>query len=133
MRSASCSSTTLTRRWPLTQFYQMGLDVYILFYQAQMVGARLGWKLPYRLNPRLKDPLFRVQTLTLAVCAGDDRLALSRLAEVFIRGISDAESARVADAGHVLWLEQPQRVTKLVSQFLQAELHWRRCDSFLLR
>ena len=98
---------------------QMSPEMTMLFYKAQMVAARLGWKPPYLHNPRLKDRLFRIPTPTLLVWAEDDRLAPVGLAKVFTQGLAHAEVARVPGAGHSLLLEQPQRTAELVSQFLQ--------------
>jgi len=97
---------------------QMPPEAYMLFYKAQMVGARLGWKPPYLYNPRLKDRLFRVQVPTLIVWAGEDKLAPPALAEVFKGGIAGAEGVRVPGAAHAVLLEQPQRAAEIVTQFL---------------
>ena len=97
---------------------QMSPDAYMLFYKAQMVGARLGWKPPYLYNPRLKDRLFRIQVPTLIVWASEDKFAPPALSEVFKGGIANAEVALVSGAAHALLLEQPQRVAEIVSQFL---------------
>jgi len=97
---------------------QMPPDAYMLFYKAQMVGARLGWKPPYLYNPRLKDRLFRIQAPTLILWASEDKLAPPALAEVFKGGIAGAEVATVPGAAHALLLEQPQRAAELVSKFL---------------
>jgi len=98
---------------------QMPPAAYMLFYKAQMVAARLGWKPPYLYNPRLKDRLFRIQVPTLIIWAGEDRLAPPALAEVFKGGIAGAETALVPGAAHALLLEQPQRTAEIVSQFLK--------------
>jgi pimeloyl-ACP methyl ester carboxylesterase len=98
---------------------QMPPDAYMLFYKAQMVAARLGWKPPYLYNPRLKERLFRIQVPTLIVWAGEDKLAPPALAEVFKGGITGAETALVPGAAHALLLEQPQRTAEIVSQFLK--------------
>ncbi|HKA54271.1 MAG TPA: alpha/beta hydrolase [Candidatus Binatia bacterium] len=97
---------------------QMPPDAYMLFYKAQLVGARLGWRPPYLYNPRLQDRLFRIQVPTLVVWAGEDKLAPPALAGVFKGGIAGAEGAVVPGAAHALLLEQPQRTAELVSQFL---------------
>lgn len=98
---------------------QMPPDAYMLFYKAQVVGARLGWKPPYLYNSRLKDRLFRVHVPTLIVWGSEDRLAPPALAEVFKQGITGAEVTLVPGATHALLLEQPQRVVEIVSQFLR--------------
>jgi pimeloyl-ACP methyl ester carboxylesterase len=98
---------------------QMSPEMNMLFYKAQLVSARLGWKPPYLYNPRLKDRLFRIPTPTLLMWAEDDRLAPVGLAEVFAQGMTQAEIIRVANAGHALLLEQPQRAAEAIAQFLQ--------------
>jgi pimeloyl-ACP methyl ester carboxylesterase len=97
---------------------QMPPDSYMLFYKAQVVAARLGWKPPYLYNPRLKDRLFRVHVPTLIVWGSHDRLAPPALAEVFKQGIPGSEIAAVSGSGHAIVLEQPQHVADLVTQFL---------------
>jgi len=98
---------------------QMSPEMTLLFYKAQLVAARIGWKPPYLHNPRLKDRLFRIPTPTLLVWAENDRLAPIGLAEVFAQGLAHAEVECVPGAGHNLLLEQPQRAAELVLQFLQ--------------
>ena len=92
---------------------------YGLFYKAQMVAARLGWKPPYLHNPRLKNRLFRIENPTLIIWAENDRLAPATLASIFSSGIAGAEAFRVNEAGHALILEKPQQTAELVRQFLQ--------------
>jgi pimeloyl-ACP methyl ester carboxylesterase len=98
---------------------QMSPEMRLLFYKAQLVAARVGWKPPYLHNPRLKDRLFHIPTPTLLVWAENDRLAPVGLAEVFAQGLAHAEVARVPGAGHNLLLEQPQRAAEPVLQFLR--------------
>jgi pimeloyl-ACP methyl ester carboxylesterase len=100
---------------------QMPPEMTMLFYKAQIVAARLGWKPPYLHNLRLKDRLFRILTPTLLVWATNDQLAPIGLAEVFAQGLPHAEVAHVANAGHAVLLEQPQQTAEIVSQFLQRE------------
>ena len=97
---------------------QMPPEAYLLFYKAQVVGARLGWKPPYLYNPRLKDRLFRVQVPTLILWGSEDKLAPAALAQVFQDGIAGAEVTLVPGAAHALSLEQPQRTAEIVTQFL---------------
>lgn len=98
---------------------QMPPDMYTLFYKAQVVAARLGWKPPYLYNPRLQSRLFRIHTPTLIVWGGQDRLAPPALAEVCKNGIPTAEVEVVPGAAHALLLQQPQRIADVVSQFLR--------------
>jgi pimeloyl-ACP methyl ester carboxylesterase len=71
-------------------------------------------------EPRLDvDELRRVQARTLVVC-DDDVVALEHTLELY-RGIPDAELAVVPGTSHVLILEKPALVTRLVLDFLTAE------------
>ncbi len=97
---------------------QMSPEMTMLFYKAQLVSARIGWKPPYLHNPRLKDRLFRIPTPTLLIWADDDRLAPIGLADVFAYGLPHAEVAHISRAGHSVVLEQPQQTAKLILQFL---------------
>jgi pimeloyl-ACP methyl ester carboxylesterase len=101
---------------------QMSPDTNLLFYKAQLVGARLGWKPPYLYNPRLKDRLFRIRVPTLIIWASNDKLAPPALVDVFKAGIAGAETAVVPSAAHTLILEQPQRVAEMVTHFLTRQL-----------
>lgn len=98
---------------------QMSPEMTMLFYKAQLVSARVGWKPPYLHNPRLKDRLFRIPTPTLLIWADDDRLAPVGLADVFVQRLPHAEVARISHAGHSVVLEQPQQTAELVRRFLQ--------------
>lgn len=98
---------------------QMSPEMTMLFYKAQLVAARIGWKPPYLHNPRLKERLFRIPTPTLLVWAEGDHLAPIELADVFAQGLPRAEIARVPNAGHAMLLEQPQRIAEIVSRFFQ--------------
>lgn len=90
-----------------------------LFYKAQMVAARLGWKPPCLYNPRLKERLFRITAPTQIIWAEQDKLAPPALGPLFQTGIAGAQLLRVPGSGHGLLLEQPHRVADIVSQFLK--------------
>lgn len=98
---------------------QMPPEAYMLFYKAQVVGARLGWKPPYLYNPRLKDRLFRIHTPTLIVWGSEDKLAPTGLAEVFKSGIANATVEMVPNAAHAIQLEQPLLTAEIVTRFLR--------------
>ena len=90
----------------------------LLFYKAQMVAARLGWKPPCLYNPRLKERLFRITAPTRIIWAEQDKLAPPALGQLFQTGIAGAELIGVPGSGHGLLLEQPHRVADMVRQFL---------------
>ena len=89
-----------------------------MFYKAQMVAARLGWKPPYLYNPRLKDRLFRISAPTQLIWANQDRMSPPALATLFKDRIPGAEVAPVPGSAHGLLLEQPQHVAEIITQFL---------------
>ncbi len=97
----------------------MSPESQFLFYKAQMVSARIGWTPPSLYNPRLKGRLFRVTTPTLLVSATGDQLVPTAVADVYQAGLPAAELVRITDAGHAVWLEQPQHTAEIVTRFLE--------------
>jgi pimeloyl-ACP methyl ester carboxylesterase len=72
-------------------------------------------------EPRLDiEELGRVQARTLVVSADDDAITLEHTIELY-RGIPDAELAVVPGTSHVLILEKPELVARLVLDFLTTE------------
>ena len=90
----------------------------LLFYKAQIVAARLGWKPPFLYNPRLKQRLFRIVAPTQIIWAEQDQLAPPALGELFQSALVGAQVVTIPGSGHGLLLEQPYRVADIVSQFL---------------
>jgi pimeloyl-ACP methyl ester carboxylesterase len=99
----------------------MSPEAQFLFYNAQMVSARVGWTPPTLYNPRLKDRLFRATVPTLIVTSTGDKLVPSALAEIYAGGIPNAEISQITDSAHAVWLEQPQKAAEAVAQFLNRE------------
>ena len=72
-------------------------------------------------EPRLDvDELSRVQARTLIVSADDDAIALEHTLDLY-RGIPDAELTVVPGTSHVLILEKPELVARLVLDFLTTD------------
>ena len=72
-------------------------------------------------EPRLEvGELSRVQARTLIVSADDDAIALEHTLDLY-RGIPDAELAVVPGTSHVLILEKPELVARLVLDFLTTD------------
>lgn len=67
----------------------------------------------------LTDRLNAVRTPALVVCGTDDRLTPIRYSEILSRTISGAALQTVEGAGHLLILEQPGRLAKLIGVFLK--------------
>jgi pimeloyl-ACP methyl ester carboxylesterase len=66
----------------------------------------------------LTDRLDGIRTPVLVVCGTDDRLTPFHYSEFLARRIPGAALQTVEGAGHMLILEQPRRLAKLISVFL---------------
>ena len=85
--------------------------------KAQAVVAKLAWS-PYLHNPKLADRLHRVKAPTLIVWGASDKLIPPPYAEAYQKGIPGAQLALIENAGHLPTVEQPDRFTALVGDFL---------------
>ncbi len=66
----------------------------------------------------LSDCFDAIRTPVLVVCGTDDKLTPIRSSEILARNIPGAALQTVEGAGHMLLLEQPGRLAKLISVFL---------------
>ena len=66
----------------------------------------------------LADRLDAIRTPVLVVCGTDDKLTPIRFSQFLARQIPGAALQTVEGAGHMLILEQPRRLAKLISVFL---------------
>ena len=66
----------------------------------------------------LTDRLNAIRTSVLVVCGTDDKLTPIRFSEILSRQIPGAALQTVEGAGHMLVLEQPSRLAKLISVFM---------------
>jgi pimeloyl-ACP methyl ester carboxylesterase len=66
----------------------------------------------------LADRLNAIRTPVLVVCGTDDKLTPLRFSEILSSNIPGAALQTVEGAGHMLVLEQPGRLAKLISVFL---------------
>ena len=82
--------------------------------------ARVTWK-PYMFNRRLEPLLGDMAVPTLLVWGQHDKVVPFECAERYQAAIPNARTEVVAEAGHVVELEQPDRLTALVSAFPQQE------------
>jgi pimeloyl-ACP methyl ester carboxylesterase len=64
------------------------------------------------------DRLDAIHTPTLVVCGTDDKLTPLRFSEALATRIPGAALQTVDGAGHMLVLEQPRRLARLISVFL---------------
>ena len=66
----------------------------------------------------LSERLNAIRTPVLVVCGTDDKLTPIRSSEILSRNIPGAALQTIEGAGHMLVLEQPGRLAKLISVFL---------------
>jgi pimeloyl-ACP methyl ester carboxylesterase len=66
----------------------------------------------------LTDRLDAIRTPVLVVCGTEDKLTPIRFSKILSRQIPGAALQTVEGAGHMLILEQPRRLAKLISVFL---------------
>lgn len=78
--------------------------------------AKFMWPLPDR---GLKKRLHRVRAPTLIVWGEDDKFANVGYAEKFRERISNSEAHIVPDAGHLVHIEQPHKVSEAVRSFFR--------------
>jgi pimeloyl-ACP methyl ester carboxylesterase len=92
-------------------------DVVRPLYQTMSATARLGWD-PYLHNPKLSKRLHRVAAPTLVVRGTQDTLVPAAHAEAFASAIPGARLVEVEDAAHLLAIERPHELARLVRDFL---------------
>ena len=85
---------------------------------ADRAAARFAWR-PYLHNPKLPGRMARVKSPTLIVWGAANRLLAPAYAEAWGKGILGAEVEIVAQAGHMLGLEQPEALTARIELFLR--------------
>lgn len=92
-------------------------DVVRPLYQTMSATARLAWD-PYLHNPKLAERLHRVTAPTLIVRGAQDTLVPRAHAEAFASAIPGARLVEVERAAHLLALECPEELARLVRDFL---------------
>ena len=83
--------------------------------QAMTTVAKFLWPIPDR---RLRTRLYRITSPTLVVFGEQDAFVPPSYADDFVAAMPSAQSAIVPGAGHMLQLEQPDEVVRLVGDFL---------------
>jgi pimeloyl-ACP methyl ester carboxylesterase len=79
--------------------------------------ARYGWS-PFLNDPKLERRLHRVDSPTLVLWPGDDRIVPRPVAEAFAAGIPGARLDVIADCGHAMYFEQPDAFADAVLRHL---------------
>ncbi len=84
---------------------------------SREMTARLSWK-PYMFSHQLPSLLHEVQTPTLIVWGDDDRIVPIGAAHIYERSLPNARLVTVEDCGHLVDLEQPDRLAELVTEHI---------------
>ena len=91
-------------------------DVRDLWDFSREMTARVTWK-PYMFNRRLEPLLGDMHLPTLLVWGKGDKVVPYECAEQYQDALPNASISVVEDAGHVVELEQPERLAALVAAF----------------
>ena len=94
-------------------------DVRDLWDFSREMTARVTWK-PYMFNRRLEPLLGDMHVPTLLVWGETDKVVPYACAEQYAAAIPNATIIVAEDAGHVVDLEQPERLAALVAAFPDA-------------
>jgi len=76
----------------------------------------LAWSPPFH-NPRLANWLHRIDIPTLVLWGAGDKVAPVSYGRRFADAIAGARFETIADAGHYLAMEQPEKFTDVISAF----------------
>ncbi len=91
-----------------------GDDVRQLWDFSREMTARVTWK-PYMFDRRLAPLLGNVNTPTLIVWGGRDKVVPPECAELYAANLPNATIEMLDDAGHLVEIEEPERIAKLIS------------------
>ena len=91
-----------------------GDDVRELWDMSREMTARVTWK-PYMFSRRLAPLLGDVTTPTLILWGGRDNIVPVECADLYAANLQNATIEMVEDAGHVVEIEEPERVAELIS------------------
>jgi pimeloyl-ACP methyl ester carboxylesterase len=80
---------------------------------SREMTARITWK-PYMFSRRLPRVLGEIEVPTLVIWGGNDRIVPMSCAHQYVRGLANARLEVVAGAGHLVELEEPEKVASLI-------------------
>jgi pimeloyl-ACP methyl ester carboxylesterase len=98
---------------------ELSFEVLKPTFQALAATARLGWD-PYLHNPRLRKRLHRITVPTLVVRGAQDTLVPPAHAQAYADAIPGARLAEVEGAAHLLPLDQPDELARLVAELARS-------------
>lgn len=90
-----------------------------LWDHSREMTARVAWK-PYFFNRRLEPLLADVATPALLIWGELDAVVPPIVGEQYQRGLANARREVLAGAGHLVEMEEPQQVAKLISDHVGA-------------
>jgi pimeloyl-ACP methyl ester carboxylesterase len=82
---------------------------------SREMTARITWK-PYMFSRRLPRVLGEIEVPTLVIWGGNDRVVPISCADQYIKGLANARLEVVAGAGHLVELEEPEKVASLIGR-----------------
>ena len=80
---------------------------------SREMTARITWK-PYMFSRRLPRVLGEIEVPALVIWAGNDRVVPISCAHQYVRGLANARLEVVPGAGHLVELEEPEKVASLI-------------------
>jgi pimeloyl-ACP methyl ester carboxylesterase len=81
------------------------------------MSFRVAWK-PYMYNDSLPFLLRGVRSKALIVRGDDDRIVPESAAALYAESLPNATSETIAGAGHLIEMEQPDVLARLVASFI---------------
>ena len=90
-------------------------DLVTLWQFNRVMTARVSWK-PYMFSLRLAKLLAEVPTPVLLINGSVDRVIPSAIARQYERALPNAQRNTVEGAGHLVEIEEPERVVDLIKQ-----------------
>jgi pimeloyl-ACP methyl ester carboxylesterase len=91
------------------------LEVYVQEMKDLKASAKFLWPLP---DTGVTKRLHLVKAPTLVVSCGMDRVVPALYGEAWQQRIAGAQRVTIADAGHLVNLEQPEKLADIAGNFL---------------
>ena len=92
----------------------------VLWDLCREMSFRLAWK-PYMFNLSLPQLLRGVQSKALIVWGDDDRIVPPSAGAVYAESLPNAKLVTIADAGHLIEMEQPDAFAQAVLSFIASK------------
>lgn len=97
------------------QQVEIPIELVLPMYKALSATAKIGWD-PYLHNPKLRGRLRRITAPTLVVRGAEDRFLPAEHAAAYAAEIPGARLEVMEGAAHLLPLEQPEELARLVRE-----------------